>query len=154
MNEMELDLQLATKANNIPAFDTFERWVRWTLQDQQRLPAELTIRVVNTQEITHLNENYRKKNGPTNVLSFPFSNPPDVELNLLGDIIICAVIISQEAQQQHKPIEAHWAHMVIHGCLHLLGYDHMTTAEAVHMEALETKLLQELGYADPYQLEI
>jgi len=152
MKEIELDLQVAIAADDIPTQKQFEQWVTITLNHLHHLPAELTIRIVDISEMTSLNETYRKKSGPTNVLSFPFVNPPGIELPLLGDIIICADIIRQEAVNQGKPLDAHWAHMVIHGCLHLIGYDHITDAQAQEMEPLEISLLQELGYKDPYHI--
>ena len=102
-------------------------------------------------EGAELNEAYRRKQGPTNVLSFPFEAPPGVELSLLGDIVVCAPVVAREAGEQGKILESHWAHMVVHGCLHLLGYDHMEPVEAEAMEALETEILGGLGYPNPYE---
>ncbi|MDF1762730.1 MAG: rRNA maturation RNase YbeY [Oleibacter sp.] len=111
---------------------------------------ELTIRLVDEEESQALNNDYRDKDKPTNVLSFPFEAPAHVPLELLGDLVICVPVVEQEAQEQDKALEAHWAHMVIHGCLHLLGYDHIKDDEADIMEALERDLLASLGYSDPY----
>ncbi|OAI49105.1 rRNA maturation RNase YbeY [Gammaproteobacteria bacterium SCGC AG-212-F23] len=108
--------------------------------------AELTIRIVDIKEITELNTTYRKKNKPTNVLSFPFDVPP-----LLGDIVICSEIVNQEAKAAHKEPAAHWAHMVIHGVLHLLGYDHENDIDAEKMEAEEVAILKTLGFKNPYK---
>ena len=105
----------------------------------------MTIRVVDTAESHSLNLTYRGKDKPTNVLSFPFEVPPGMEMSLLGDLVIC--------RQQGKPLEAHWAHMVVHGSLHLLGYDHIEDDEAEEMEALETEIMLALGYEDPYIAE-
>jgi probable rRNA maturation factor len=113
--------------------------------------AQLTIRITDEAEIQELNRTYRHKDKPTNVLSFPFEAPPGVEIPLLGDIIICAAVVAREAGEQGKPLQAHWAHMVIHGTLHLLGYDHIDETEAEQMEGLEITLLAGLGYANPYQ---
>ena len=97
-----------------------------------------------------LNHTYRGKDYATNVLSFPADLPPELDLPLLGDLVVCAPVVAREATEQHKQLNAHWAHMVIHGCLHLLGYDHIDDAEADEMEALERELLAQLGIADPY----
>jgi probable rRNA maturation factor len=110
------------------------------------------VRIVDEQESAELNEQYRHKQGPTNVLSFPFECPPGVELNLLGDLVICAPVVQREAQQQQKQELAHWAHMVVHGTLHLLGYDHLQQDEAEAMENREIRIMEDLGYSDPYRL--
>lgn len=147
---IDLDLQIASAAPGLPAEDDFRRWTEAALSGR-RDEAELTIRVVDEQESAELNGTYRHKPGPTNVLSFPFQAPPGVELPLLGDIVICAPVVVREAAEQGKAAAAHWAHMTVHGCLHLLGYDHIDPAEAALMEALETDVLSALGYADPYE---
>ena len=85
------------------------------------------------------------------MLSFPFEAPPEIELPLLGDLVICAAVVENEALEQNKPLQAHWAHMVVHGCLHLLGYDHIDDIEAEEMESLETQLIEGLGFTDPYK---
>ncbi|WP_127476093.1 rRNA maturation RNase YbeY [Sulfurivermis fontis] len=146
---IDLDLQVASAASGLPAEDDFRRWVAAALAGR-RDEAELTIRVVDEEESAELNGTYRYKLGPTNVLSFPFEAPPGVELPLLGDIVICAPVVAREAQEQDKTAAAHWAHMTVHGCLHLLGYDHIDPAEAEIMENLERDVLSALGYADPY----
>ena len=109
------------------------------------------MRLVDTEEMAVLNETYRGKKGATNVLSFPADLPAGLPLPLLGDIVICAPIVRDEATQQGKSQNAHWAHMTVHGTLHLLGYDHMEEQEAEHMEALESTILNELKYACPYE---
>lgn len=111
---------------------------------------ELSIRVVDEAESAVLNSRYRHKQGPTNVLSFPTELPTGVPLAPLGDLVICAPVVRREAREQGKSEEAHWAHMVVHGCLHLLGYDHVTDAQAREMEPLELVILAGLGYPDPY----
>ncbi|MBV1960310.1 MAG: rRNA maturation RNase YbeY [Oleibacter sp.] len=111
---------------------------------------ELTVRLVSEEESQTLNHEYRGKEKPTNVLSFPFDAPPEVPIELLGDLIICIDVVEREADEQNKTTEAHWAHMVVHGCLHLLGYDHIKDDEAEEMEALERTILASLGYSDPY----
>ena len=116
-------------------------------------PVELTLRMVDTVEMSMLNESFRKKKGPTNVLAFPLYIPlKNEEIPLIGDIVICVDIVLQEAQEQHKTVHAHVAHMIVHGILHLLGFDHETKAEALVMETRETKILGEIGIADPYQM--
>lgn len=146
---IDLDLQIASAATGIPSEDDFRRWTEAALAGR-RAEAELTIRVVDAEESAELNGTYRHKQGPTNVLSFPFAAPPGVELPLLGDIVICAPVVVREAAEQGKTEPAHWAHMTVHGCLHLLGYDHIVPDEAEIMETLEKDVLSALGYADPY----
>ncbi len=153
--ELEIDLQNILSAEEserlgVPGVGAIETWVKQVLGERQG-ESQLTIRITDEAEITELNRTYRGKDKPTNVLSFPFEAPPGVELPLLGDIIICASVVADEAVQQDKPLQAHWAHMVVHGVLHLLGYDHMEDAEAQEMEGLEIELLAGLGYANPYE---
>jgi len=150
MMHLDLDLQIAVDANNLPTKAQFESWVREAVG--QTMPeVELTIRLVESSESQQLNHTYRGKDKPTNVLSFPFEAPAEIDLPLLGDLIICVDVVEKEAQEQNKSLEAHWAHMVIHGCLHLLGYDHIIDEEAEEMESLETQLLEHLGFSDPYK---
>ena len=149
--DINLDVQRAVDA--LPTDDDVLKWVKETLTFENHGDIELTIRFVNEEESAELNEQYRHKTGPTNVLSFPFQAPAEVELNLLGDLIICVDVVKQQASEQKKEELAHWAHMVVHGTLHLLGYDHLTDAEADTMEAKEIKILSKLGYSNPY-LEI
>ncbi len=152
---VELDLQNALESDpeGLPGETDFQQWVEAAISrvDPGRDEAQLTIRITDEAEIQELNRTYRHQDKPTNVLSFPFEQPPGVEIPLLGDIIICAAVVAREADEQGKPLEAHWAHMVIHGTLHLLGYDHIEEAEAEEMEGLEIALLTALGYANPYQ---
>jgi probable rRNA maturation factor len=146
-----LDLQLASaNTDGLPAEADFQRWLDTTVLEFQE-EAEVTIRIVDEAESNELNLTYRGKDKPTNVLSFPFECPPGVELPLLGDLIICRQVVEQEAREQNKPLMAHWAHMVVHGSLHLLGYDHIDDADAEEMEALEIEFMQTLGFANPYQ---
>ncbi|MCL1073726.1 rRNA maturation RNase YbeY [Shewanella dokdonensis] len=148
--ELTLDLQIASESTQLPAEADFLRWATTAL-DGRLDEAEMTIRLVDEAESHQLNMDYRGKDKPTNVLSFPFEAPPGIELPLIGDLVICAPVVENEAQEQHKPLEAHWAHMVVHGCLHLLGYDHIDDAEAEEMEAIETELIESLGFSDPYK---
>ncbi|WP_282167289.1 rRNA maturation RNase YbeY [Shewanella japonica] len=149
--ELDVDLQIAVNdPQAIPTLEEFELWVRTAIGNTMA-QAELTIRIVENTESQQLNHTYRGKDKPTNVLSFPFDAPPGVELPLLGDLIIAAEVVELEAKQQNKPLVAHWAHMVIHGCLHLLGYDHIIDSEAEEMESLETQLIEGLGFSNPYK---
>ena len=151
---MSVTLDVQYEVETGPDEDDIRRWVETVIAAEQNdADVELTIRIVGLEEITELNERYRHKTGPTNILSFPFEAPPGVELNLLGDLVIAATVVAREAQEQHKTEAAHWAHMVVHGTLHLLGYDHQTPAEAEDMEAREIRILQTLGYANPYLLD-
>ncbi len=134
----------------VPAAGLFECWVAAAGVGPE---AELSIRIVDEAESADLNHTYRHKSGPTNVLSFPCEVPDGVPLDLLGDLVICAPVVAREAQAQGKASEAHWAHMVIHGVLHLRGYDHIDTAEAERMEALEIDILSRLGYPNPYETD-
>ena len=146
-----LDLQLAcADTSNLPGGADFQRWLDAAVLPFQE-EAEVTIRLVDEAESNQLNLTYRGKDKPTNVLSFPFECPPGVELPLLGDLIICRQVVEREANEQNKPLLAHWAHMVVHGSLHLLGYDHIDDEEAEEMEALEVEFMQALGYDNPYQ---
>ncbi|CDI01055.1 putative metal-dependent hydrolase [Candidatus Competibacter denitrificans Run_A_D11] len=147
---LDLDLQIALDMPGLPAEADLHRWAEAALvgADYQK-DAELTIRIVNEAEITALNESYRHKQGPTNVLSFPFEPPPEIVTPLLGDIVICAPVVLHEAINQGKAVAAHWAHLVAHGVLHLLGYDH-DEEQAEAMESLEVRILEGLGYPDPY----
>lgn len=135
----------------IPSPASFRRWVEAALAGaRRRRSSELSIRIVGTREGRTLNRTYRDKDYATNVLSFPADLPPGARLPLLGDIAICAPVVRREATEQGKPVADHWAHLTVHGVLHLLGYDHIVEAEAVRMEALETRVLKGLGVPDPY----
>ena len=150
MSQVILDLQLACEqASGLPSEADFRRWLEAVLLQFQP-ESEVTIRVVDEAESHDLNLTWRGKDKPTNVLSFPFEAPPGIELPLLGDLVICRQVVEQEAAEQEKAPEAHWAHMVIHGTLHLLGYDHIEDDEAEEMESLETEIMLALGYPDPY----
>jgi len=149
--ELVLDLQNAYDGiAHLPEQEDFERWVSSAISPI-RDEAELTIRIVGDSESQQLNAQYRGKDKPTNVLSFPADLPKELELPLLGDLVISADIVQREATEQGKSEIAHWAHMSIHGALHLLGYDHIDDAEAEEMESLETRILADLGFANPYE---
>ena len=144
-----LDCQRVVEYDWLPSDEQLSLWIH-TAVKEQRPDAEVTIRITDQEESQQLNFDYRGKNKPTNVLSFPFEAPEHIQLPLLGDLVICAQVVEQEAKNQHKELESHWAHMVIHGCLHLLGYDHAEDHEAEQMEQLEVALMSELGYNNPY----
>lgn len=145
-----LDIQVVHTSDTDPTADQFQLWADTALSHLNK-DFELTIRVVDNSESQQLNHQYRNKNKPTNVLSFPFEVPEGIDLNLLGDLVICSDIVASEALEQNKAITDHWAHLVIHGCLHLLGYDHIEEVEAEEMESLEIQLLASLGIDNPYQ---
>ena len=144
-----IDIQIATGEAPTPSTEDLRRWCESALPDDKR-DAEIALQVVDAAAIQTLNKDYRGKDKATNVLSFPSDLPPEVELDHLGDILICAAVVAEEAQEQQKSAEAHWAHMVVHGTLHLLGYDHIDEQDAIEMETLETHILHGLGYSDPY----
>ena len=153
MGKMIIDLQIACEQETgLPTAEQIEQWATAAVQPQSD-EVEMTVRIVDEAESHELNLNYRGKDRPTNVLSFPFECPDEVELPLLGDLVICRQVVESEAQEQDKPLMAHWAHMVVHGSLHLLGYDHIEDDEAEEMESLETQIMTELGFADPYLSE-
>jgi len=153
MGSIFVDLQIATE--NIEGLPTEEQIVQWATAAVQPEgdEVEMTVRIVDEAESHELNLTYRGKDRPTNVLSFPFECPDEVELPLLGDLVICRQVVEREAAEQEKPLMAHWAHMVVHGSLHLLGYDHIEDDEAEEMESLETQIMQGLGFDDPYLVE-
>ncbi len=147
MSTLDLDLQIACE-HTLPSRESFQLWAEAAKLGET--PMEVTIRIVESDESRSLNSQYRDKDKDTNVLSFPFEAPPGIELNLLGDLVICAPVVAREALEQSKNEEAHWAHMVVHGMLHLQGYDHIQDEDADVMEALEVRILATLGYDNPY----
>lgn len=153
MKQVIIDLQIATEnTENLPTEAQIQAWANRAVQPELS-DVEMTVRLVDEAESHELNFTYRGKDKPTNVLSFPFECPDEVELGLLGDLVICRQVVEKEAEEQGKPLMAHWAHMVVHGSLHLLGYDHIDDAEAEEMEHLETEIMQSLGFDDPYLSE-
>lgn len=144
-----LEIQLATSYADYPSEQQFQLWLDTVLQEDDQ-DSEIVIRLVDDQESAELNQQYRHKQGPTNILSFPFEAPDGFDTDLLGDLVICAPLIALEALQQNKQLFDHWAHITIHGVLHLLGYDHIDDAEAEEMEALEIKILSRLNINNPY----
>ncbi|MXP56274.1 rRNA maturation RNase YbeY [Pantoea sp. Mhis] len=150
MNKVILDLQLAcTNTRYLPKKHDFQYWLEATILPLSSM-GEITIRIVDKKESQQLNLYYRGYNKPTNVLSFCFEVPTAIKLLLLGDLVICSQLIESEAIKQKKDILSHWAHIVIHGTLHLLGYEHSTMNTAKKMESLETKIMLNLGFKDPY----
>ena len=145
-----LDLQIACDpAPGLPTQAQLQGWAEAALQGR-RHEAELSIRLVNEAESQTLNRDYRGKDKPTNVLSFPADLPPELELPLLGDLVVCRQVVEREAKEQNKALQDHWAHMIIHGTLHLLGFDHIDDDDAEVMETLEVALLGQLGIDNPY----
>lgn len=147
-----VDIQMASASEEAPDPQSIERWVGAALGNQ-RESTELSVRIVDTEEGKTLNEQFRGSTGATNVLSFPFENESPEPLPLIGDIVICAPVVAKEASEQNKALDAHWAHMIIHGVLHLLGYDHQNETDANLMESLETEIMQGLGFPPPYSCQ-
>ena len=147
-----VDIQNAT-TESVPDEDDIRRWITDAVnaaRTDDEGPCEVSVRLVDDAEMSELNGRYRDKPQPTNVLSFPSELPDELELPLLGDIVICAPVVRREAEQQGKTLPAHWAHMAVHGALHLLGYDHIEEHEAQQMESLETAILASMGLPCPY----
>ena len=146
-------VQRAVPKEEMPSIVNLKRWAKTALA-KKTVAAELTLRIVDVTEMTELNTRYRHKSGATNVLSFPFDMPANIDFTIpvLGDIVICADIVNREANVQEKMRSAHWAHMVIHGVLHLLGYDHEKEIDAIQMESEEIAILISLGFEDPYKI--
>lgn len=142
MPKLSFSIQYASENENLPSSSQFRRWAKAAL----RVDTEVTLRIVDEQEGRALNKTYRGKDYATNVLTFPLTEMP----YLMGDIIICAPVVAAEAREQNKSEEAHYAHLTVHGILHLHGYNHEAEAEAQLMETLETQILKKLGYPDPY----
>ncbi|MBZ5486389.1 rRNA maturation RNase YbeY [Halomonas aquamarina] len=153
MSDIVIDRQAAIDEPTLPTLEQLTHWVGCVFShhpDDER--DELTIRFVDEQESQTLNRDYRGKDKPTNVLSFPFESPPGITLPLLGDLVICHAVVAREACEQQKPLVNHYAHMVVHGTLHLMGYDHIEEQEAEAMEQLERRLLAEFDIPDPYHI--
>lgn len=144
MPKLSLFIQYVSEQKDIPSRAQFHRWIKAAL----RVDTEVTIRIVDEKEGCVLNSSYRGKDYATNVLTFPLTEVP----HLMGDVIICAPVVQSEAHAQNKSIEAHYAHLTVHGILHLHGYDHVTEPQAELMESLEVTILQKLGYANPYRI--
>ena len=147
--KLDVTVQNASSAADVPATADIERWVGAALAGR-RQAATLCLRVVDAGEARELNRGWRGRDYATNVLSFPCDDPPPACPALLGDIVICAEVLAREASERSLPLEQHWAHLVVHGTLHLIGYDHEAAADAAVMERLEIGILDNLGYPDPY----
>ena len=147
MNQIEI--QTIFKSNSQPDQEHIQRWVDAAL-DGFNQDTEIVVRIVDEQESAELNEQYRHKQGPTNILSFPVEVPDGIELNLLGDLVVCAPVLEREALEQHKALSDHWAHIIVHGVLHLVGYDHINDDEAELMESKEIIILNKLSIKNPY----
>lgn len=145
----DLTTEELSAADDVPDPALLQAWVAAAYLED--IPAVASVLVTTENEIQQLNKRYRDKDKATNVLSFPMQTPVEVDIVLLGDIALCAKIIKQEAIQQDKSSAAHWAHMVVHGTLHLQGYDHVQEDEADEMEQLEIKILNQLGFSNPYE---
>ena len=145
-----IDLQVASESRSLPSEEQLTAWATAAVCGE-RDEAEISIRIVDAEEGQELNNQWRQKDYATNVLSFPSDLPEELGLPLLGDLVICAPVVEREADEQQKTLTSHWAHMVIHGTLHLLGYDHIEDDEAEAMEALETRIMKSLAFNDPYE---
>ncbi|WP_422136805.1 rRNA maturation RNase YbeY [Endozoicomonas sp. ALD040] len=150
--DVHVDVQIASGSSEIPSQSDLHKWAAAAVGNH-REEAEISLRIVDSEEGAELNRQWRQKDGPTNVLSFPSDLPEELNLPLLGDLVVCSPVVEREAREQEKTLQAHWAHMMVHGTLHLLGYDHIEEDEAEAMESLETAILQSLGFPDPYQSE-
>ncbi len=150
-NAIRIELQNESKLEGLPEPQQFKQWIKAALQKDYK-SLEQTIRIVDETESQALNKTYRHRDKPTNVLSFPADASEYLDYSCLGDLVICAPIVEREAREQDKTLEAHWAHLVVHGMLHLQGYDHETKSEAEEMEALEIDILAKLGHTNPYQI--
>ena len=142
-------VQRACAASGVPPPAKLVRWAEAALSGRSE-GAQMTVRVVDEKEGAELNERYRRRSGPTNVLAFEFDAPELPSVRILGDVVVCAPVAEREAREQAKRLDAHWAHLVVHGTLHLLGYDHDRSEAATEMEAAEREILDRLGYPDPY----
>jgi len=150
---VNIERQIACDNDYIPNEDSFMRWVLAVLESvkyKKDFKVELCIRIVTTKESEALNNKWRDKMGPTNVLSFSYDLPDHLDIKLLGDLVICAQVVENEAVKYNKSVIAHWLHMTVHGMFHLLGYDHSTDVEAEEMEAMETQVITNIGYPAPY----
>jgi probable rRNA maturation factor len=153
---MQVDVQFACEDAGVPEEREIQSWVEFAARESGRLPdgdSDVAVRIVGEAEIQTLNQQFRNKDAATNVLSFPagaIQGLPATESRALGDIVICAAVVRDEALRQSRPLADHWAHMLVHGALHLLGYDHGGEQEAAEMESLEAAILKARGIANPY----
>ena len=146
---MSVNIQIASSSKDVPSDNDIEDWIRQILNHVDRFNAELTVRVVDEIEITDLNRTYRHKNAPTDVLAFPTRLPNDVELDLLGDIVVCAGAVNRHAADNNISRPTHWARIIAHGILHLCGYDHEQSKDAKKMKLAEAEILEKIGFFHP-----
>ncbi len=146
---VRVNIENVSRCDQVPDPTNMRRWLTAAI-NQHASRGEISVRLVGVEEAAEFNRRYRNQSGPTNVLSFVADIPEFVDSDLLGDLVVCAPLVNREALEQGKPAAAHWAHILVHGALHLLGYDHIQNTEALEMEALETQILGELGFAPPY----
>ncbi|HWV13802.1 MAG TPA: rRNA maturation RNase YbeY [Cellvibrio sp.] len=146
----QIDIEINSTSSDIPSAENIELWIGAALKSDELVDAEVSVYIVDEEESQSLNAQYRGKDKSTNVLSFPADIPEAVGIPLLGDLVVCAPVITREALEQGKTLEAHWAHMLVHGTLHLLGYDHIEDDDAEAMESLETHLITKLDFPAPY----
>ncbi len=145
---IHLDVQIVSKSLDIPKKSELEYWVQ---SIPYKSETSACLRIVDESEAKELNKQYRKIDKATNILSFPAELPTQLNINFLGDIVICAPIVSREAQEQRKQLNDHWAHLLVHGILHLQGFDHENDSDTKEMEAMEIKILQDLNVPNPYE---
>ena len=145
----KIEIQNSSKNDDVPPEPDIRSWIEAVLENQSS-DSGVSVKVVDEREIQRLNSCFRSKDQATNVLSFPAELPPGIDVPLLGDLAICAPVVSREAIEQNKPLRAHWAHMLVHGTLHLLGYDHIDDSNAEQMERLETEILAHMNFPAPY----
>jgi probable rRNA maturation factor len=150
---IDIDVQIAVDAQNIPQHGQIQQTIQTTLEHIDLYAAEMTVRIVSLEESQQLNHEYRDKNKPTNVLSFPSELPDFVPSNHIGDLVICHEVVVTEAREQQKPLDGHYAHMIVHGTLHCLGFDHIEDGDAEVMETHEIAILAQLGIDDPYNTD-
>ena len=148
--KVQLNVQNVSASKHVPGSAQLLQWAEAALSEFDEDVVELGVRIVDEDESAELNSRYRKKQGATNVLSFSYEDPPGASSNILGDLVICAPIVQQEAREQNMSPEAHWAHIVVHGIMHLCGYDHEQDNDAEVMQDKEAQFLKTLGYPDPY----
>jgi probable rRNA maturation factor len=150
----QIDIESNSQSTHIPPQEQLTSWITQALQYIKRVDGEISVYVVDEEEGQSLNAQYRGKDYPTNVLSFPADIPEEVGVPLLGDLVVCAPVVEREAKEQGKSLDAHWAHMLVHGTLHLLGYDHIDDQDADDMERIETEIMTGMGFPAPYLVNL
>ena len=146
--ELCVSESVEAEQEDIPDAATIQRWAEHACLCDE--PVVVSVQIVSADEMRELNKTWRGHDKATNVLSFPMPSPDVIDVKILGDLALCVSVINAEATQQHKAGDAHWAHMLVHGMLHLQGYDHIDDSQADQMEALEIRMLSQLGYSNPY----